>query len=187
MLTGHALGRREAFRRVPLGVPRSPGAARGRGGRTPGSGASRTLSATDELDTARDAPDRPGSVRLTLVRDLAFVGVLDGRARHARRARDAGRPRRRPSQPGRPTSWPFSCERNQRCSSSLVEDLRRLTLAPQIGRDRGDGGLEHLGQPAVARRRTRAPAARPRSRARRGSSQGRSAAVAPGFPGRSGR
>ena len=31
----------------------------------------------------------------------------------------------------------------------LVEDLGRVALAPQLGGNRGDGGLEHLGEPAV--------------------------------------
>ena len=41
----------------------------------------------------------------------------------------------------------------------LVEDLGRVALAPELGRDRGDRGLEHLREPAVHRDRLRHRAA----------------------------
>ena len=55
----------------------------------------------------------------------------------------------------------------------LVEDLGGVALAPVLGGNRGDGRLEDLGEPACARRPSRARAARPPGPARPGTAPGR--------------
>ena len=55
----------------------------------------------------------------------------------------------------------------------LVEDLGRVALAPELGGDRGDRGLEDLREPAMDRDRLGDGALARRARARPGSARGR--------------